>query len=321
MIILLTNKFDISTDYIVKALRKRNQHYVRLNTEDLVNQGVEVTIPAFSINVKSSDQTIKLSSNIKAVLFRRPGKPFEFAKKDQKPSKVVARYVENQWHVFLESLCEIENVLWINSPINNHLAENKILQLKRAVALGFNVPRTCITSSKENALTFFKECEQRIIVKALYSPLIEYPKKDYFIYTTEISSLNGIPSSEFQLAPTIFQEAIDGKVDYRVTIIGNSCFAARIESPDEESVPIDWRLASKRLRYVPVTLPSEIERKCLKLVSDLKLVFGAIDLIEKDGKFYFLEINPNGEWGWLQKDANFPIADALADMLIEGCTL
>lgn len=153
----------------------------------------------------------------------------------------------------------------------------------------------------------------------MYSPLIEYPKKDFFIYTSAISSLKEIPSSEFQLAPTIFQEAISNKVDYRVTIVGNSCFAAKIESPDESPVPLDWRLASKRLKYVPVTLPSEVERLCFKLVSDLKLVFGAIDLIEKDGKFYFLEINPNGEWGWLQKEANFPIAEALTNMLIEGC--
>lgn len=160
MIVLLTNKFDISVDYIVKYLRKKNQQFLRLNSEDFVNKSIDIPIPAFSINIKSMGQTNELSGNIKAVLFRRPGKPFEFTKKTQKPNNAVTKYVENQWHAFLESFCEIENVLWINDPSNNHRAENKILQLKRAVLLGFNVPRTCVTNSKEKALQFSEECGQ-----------------------------------------------------------------------------------------------------------------------------------------------------------------
>lgn len=318
MIILLTNKFDISVDYVVKYLRKSNKSFLRVNSEDLINQEVQVTIPNFSIKIKNNSTNSELSQDISGVLFRRPGKPFEFAKKTDRPSKVVITFVENQWHAFLESICSIDNVLWINDPLKNHCAENKILQLKHAVMLGFNIPKTCITSSKERALAFAETCGNQIIAKALYSPLIEYPRRDFFIFTTKIDSLEEFPKSEFNLAPIIFQEAITDKVDYRVTIVGTSCFAAKIESPDSSFIPLDWRLAQKRLRYIPVTLPSEVEKKCFKLVKDLGLVFGAIDLIESNGQFYFLEINPNGEWGWLQKEANFPIAETLANLLVKG---
>jgi glutathione synthase/RimK-type ligase-like ATP-grasp enzyme len=316
MIVLLTNKYDISTDYVVKVLHSRNMEFLRLNTEDLIDGEIEITLPIFSTRIQQGCKKLSFS-DVHAVLFRRPGKPFEFEMNSQ-PSTITKAYVENQWHVFLESLCNIEGIFWINNPINNHISENKILQLKRAVALGFNIPRTCITSSKKSAELFFEECKGRIIAKALFSPLLEYSNDDYFIYTTLVEQLDEIPVQEFQIAPTIFQEAFENKVDYRVTIIGSSCFAVKIESIDGAQMPIDWRLGSKKSKYLPVILPNEIVQKCINLVKDLKLVFGAIDLIEVNHQFYFLEINPNGEWGWLQKEANLPIAEALVDSLMEG---
>jgi glutathione synthase/RimK-type ligase-like ATP-grasp enzyme len=47
------------------------------------------------------------------------------------------------------------------------------------------------------------------------------------------------------------------------------------------------------------------------------LVFGAIDLVQTPSGFYFLEINPNGEWAWLQKEAGLPIAETIVDILVQ----
>ena len=30
-----------------------------------------------------------------------------------------------------------------------------------------------------------------------------------------------------------------------------------------------------------------------------KLNYGRLDFIEQNGKYYFLEVNPNGQFGWL----------------------
>jgi len=51
-------------------------------------------------------------------------------------------------------------------------------------------------------------------------------------------------------------------------------------------------------------------------VKEAGLLFGAVDFVEHEGKFIFLEINPNGEWGWLQKPHNVPIAETLCDLMI-----
>jgi glutathione synthase/RimK-type ligase-like ATP-grasp enzyme len=66
-----------------------------------------------------------------------------------------------------------------------------------------------------------------------------------------------------------------------------------------------------------IDLPVDIEDQCRRYVAACGLLFGAIDLVLSHGAFYFLEINPNGEWGWLQRPHGFPIAAAMCDVLAE----
>jgi glutathione synthase/RimK-type ligase-like ATP-grasp enzyme len=48
----------------------------------------------------------------------------------------------------------------------------------------------------------------------------------------------------------------------------------------------------------------------------LGLGFGAVDLVvARDGSHHFLEVNPVGEWGMLERDLGLPIADAIAEEL------
>jgi glutathione synthase/RimK-type ligase-like ATP-grasp enzyme len=65
-------------------------------------------------------------------------------------------------------------------------------------------------------------------------------------------------------------------------------------------------------------LPQEVESQCVHLTRALGLAFGAIDLIlTPQGEYVFLEINPNGQWAWLQQVIpSLPLREALADLLI-----
>jgi hypothetical protein len=50
-----------------------------------------------------------------------------------------------------------------------------------------------------------------------------------------------------------------------------------------------------------------------------KLHFGAFDLAKApDGMLFFLEVNPVGEWVWLERECGFRIADSLIDLLVRG---
>lgn len=254
--------------------------------------------------------------DLTGVWFRRPGKPYEDKPPQNRPSPVVQQYVTDQWNLALDALRSLPNVLWINDPGKNQDAECKIRQLKIADDIGLKIPSTCITSRKKEALDFLEQNKRRVVAKALYSPLLEYPDKDYFIFTSSIHSLEDVSEAEFAMAPVVLQELLTPKTDYRITVIGKQVFACRVESADHGQIPIDWRIKKNGLDFIPSLIPEEISEKCKELVNRLGLVFGAIDMARVGDEFIFLEINPNGEWGWLED--KFPIAETICEYLVGG---
>jgi len=70
-------------------------------------------------------------------------------------------------------------------------------------------------------------------------------------------------------------------------------------------------------RFVPFNLPSQIESKIFCLMDELDLQTGSIDLIkDTTGKYYFLEINPNGQYGMVSKPCNYFLEREIAEYLI-----
>lgn len=318
MILILSNKYDITVDFVVRLLLRNEKKFLRVNTEDFMDRSVFVTFPKFSYQIEKKGIEYDLVRELGSVWFRRPGKPFEFTPLESRPSDAVVAFVENQWHAFIEGIKCINNVFWVNDPDKNHIAENKIFQLKLARKIGLRIPKTCITTNKKEVMRFMERCGGKIVAKALYSPLIEEEKRDYFVFTNIIESVKDISKREFSLAPTIFQELLTKKTDYRLTIIGDNCFSVKVIRESNEGISNDWRIIKEGLRFQPCELPSDIIEKCIKMVKELGLVFGAIDLVQTSDEFYFLEINPNGEWAWLQKESGLPIAETLVDYLIKG---
>ena len=80
----------------------------------------------------------------------------------------------------------------------------------------------------------------------------------------------------------------------------------------------DWRLAKSSAKFKRYQLPQDVTSKCLQLTKTLGLAFGAIDLAIQDGIYYFLEINPTGEWAWLVDQSDLPIDEAIASNLLEA---
>lgn len=82
----------------------------------------------------------------------------------------------------------------------------------------------------------------------------------------------------------------------------------------------DWRhYDNERATYAPHTLPTAIEALCVRLLRVLNLSFGAIDMVlTPAGEYIFLEINPSGQWGWIEDLTGLPISNAVAELLVHG---
>ncbi len=260
---------------------------------------------------------VELFGSVSSIWNRRPGKPFDFVAQGQRPSMAVQQFASDQWFACLEAVELLPDALWVNHPVANARMESKVRQLHQAAEMGFSVPKTLITNRLEDVRAFCAAEGGRLVAKALYSPLIEESNQDYFVFSNIVTASDLRDEAGIEISPTIFQEVLAPKADYRVTVIGENVFPVRITS-DSPVQPLDWRTRGNDVNYARCELPPDVAELCRTFVKSSKLVFGAIDLVEHDGRFYFLEINPNGEWGWLEKTVGVPIASALCDLLQHG---
>ena len=311
MILLVTNKRDITTDLIVLELRRRGLAFHRLNSEDLpkgslrfwpdVGRGWELDVGNGMLAL----------SDVHVAYYRRPGIPEPTRVK----SAATRDYLINEWSAVTRSLWNALEGRWLNSPFAILRAEDKPRQLALAATLGFNIPETLITNDFDAAAEFLRSGAS--VAKPLRHSLIERGKAGEVLFTTRVRPLKSKDRKAVALAPVIYQREIRKAYDIRATVIGERVFAAAIYSQEQYETEVDWRSGSRLdLKHEPIELPGEVIGKCLSVTKALGLRFGAIDLVAgTDGTYWFLEINPNGQWGWIERRTGFPLAAAIVDEL------
>ncbi len=137
-------------------------------------------------------------------------------------------------------------------------------------------------------------------------------KDIYSIYTSEIEKdfFSSYQESDLFETPVFLQEKIENKSDIRVVIINEEIFTVRIDKNDKSEV--DWRKPEILKTYSNMTLPKELTGLLISLNKSFDLIYSAIDLIETpQGEFIFLEINPVGEWVWLESELGLNISETL----------
>ncbi|MGY0553313.1 hypothetical protein ACW17M_08895 [Vreelandella sp. 2A-K22] len=313
MFLLVTNRRDITIDYVVAELKRRKTPFFRLNTEDLSAARCSMSAfprSAWSLSFKGR---IIQGADVRAAYFRRPATPASNLTITDEGER---EYVGAEWEAFLKSLYARLEGLWLNSPMDIFAAEDKPRQLMLASEIGFNVPLVQIT----NDIASIREVAKvgPAIGKPLRQALIN-GDQERVIFTTRLEILRDSDEESIALAPFIAQTEIKKKYDVRVTVVGCQVFATAIKSQEFEETIVDWRQGSRPdLKHECIELPSEVKEQCLELMKCLNLRYGAIDLIcDQQGKLWFLEINPNGQWAWIENLTGYPIAAAIVDELEE----
>ena len=199
-------------------------------------------------------------------------------------------------------------------------AENKQLQLKIAREVGLRVPRTLITNDPEAVRGFARECQQGMIMKTLSSFAIYEQGEQKVVFTSAVRAKDLERLADLRHCPATFQEQVPKVLELRVTIVGDRVFSAAIDSQRSERSRVDWRRDGLGLidEWEAYRLPTEVEERLLKLMRRLSLNYGAADLIlTPDGQHIFLEVNPVGEFFWLEKKRpGLPLSSAIAQLLV-----
>ncbi len=113
-------------------------------------------------------------------------------------------------------------------------------------------------------------------------------------------------------------EYIEKAYEIRVFILGDKLFSMAIFSQKNEQTKTDSRKYDYHNpnRMVPYLLPNLIERKLKALFKQLSLGTGSVDLIKsKNNEYYFLEINPDGQYGFMSETCNYNLDYEIANYL------
>lgn len=198
---------------------------------------------------------------------------------------------------------------WVNPREADAAAHHKPYQWSVAQRLGLEVPRTLITTRAEAARDFIHAVRPgQVVFKAFLATIADW-RETRLVEAQDLERLDLV-----RYAPVIFQEYISG-VDLRITVVGKKIFAAEIDAR-HSSYPVDMRMVIGEGTMRPVELPTELASKLLELQRRLGLVYGAVDMRRtEDGRYYFLEVNPAGQWLFVEQRTGQPIAQAHADLL------
>ncbi|GAA0537246.1 ATP-grasp domain-containing protein [Chitinophaga japonensis] len=302
MLLIITHKSDFTADYLINKLNASGKLYKRFNCEDLLTFDWKFQIgDHFKYSVLGKDV-------YRSIWFRRTQRPRLTIE-----NHAELQYLEGEIDALIENLFATVDAFWLNDPFRVFKAENKLYQLKTARALGFEVPFTLVTNHKDDVRAFYEK-HKEIIVKPISRTRITGGSEPSFIYTSKVTEDHVSRLDETDLTPCIFQQNIKKEYELRVTVVGDKVFAAKIDSQSDAETITDWR--RKQLTFSPSSLPEPIKNLCILLLKSLGLSFGAIDLIKTvDGRYFFLEVNPNGQWAWLEEETGLPISDSIIEEL------
>ena len=246
-------------------------------------------------------------SGVGTVWYRRP-QPFGIPSNLTRPSHRAFAY--NEANEAIAGLWQTLDVFWMNHPTRDEVAARKAYQLRVASACGLEIPRTLISNDPAEVGRFLAERgSQEIIYKSFSATELEW-RETRIVGDEELAVLDQV-----RHAPVIFQEYIAALIDLRVTVVGDEIFAAAIHS-QETQYRVDFRIDMNQAAIEAHDLPEGVTSKVGAFMRRLGLVYGAIDMrLTPDGRYVFLEINPAGQWLFIEGRTGQPITTAVARTL------
>lgn len=310
MIVIVSTSGDLHALAITREFLRRKRTDCALFAIDKIHNthGISVKFsyekPEFRLHIE--DRSIR-SGDLRSVWWRRP-----FTKQANSGSLGATEqtFVDEQcraayWDAFLSAF----KGKWVSTPEATLRASNKILQLDVAQVAGFRVPKTIVSQSRAEVLSFYECCNHQTIVKSLVG------NRSPILLTRRLENPASFDEAAYSACPSIYQEMIHGRRHMRLACFGHHAFAAAIESSE-----LDWR-PNLDVPVYAYDVPPDIRDKAIHVLRLLGLEMGIFDLKESpNGEWVWLEVNPQGQFLFLEPLTKLPLAEYFTDYLIECAT-
>jgi glutathione synthase/RimK-type ligase-like ATP-grasp enzyme len=244
------------------------------------------------------DESIDVS-DIDAIWYRRAYMPQIVSSEDPDHRQFIDNSCSSVLHGVLDTSF---TGTWISPPEATHRAENKINQLCAATAAGLAVPRTLISQDPSEVRAFVGAMNGAVVMKGLRfstrQPLL----------TLKVEPHQLLDDAAIRLCPTIFQELIPGERHLRLMCAGEM-HAMTVQTPD-----LDWRprLDADARAY---ELDGLTQRRVRHLLELLELRMGVLDFKFRGDEPVFLEINPQGQFLFMEAMSGMDLTSPLVRFL------
>ncbi|MBV8325733.1 MvdC/MvdD family ATP grasp protein [Chryseobacterium sp.] len=312
MILCITHSQDFyNIDLFFEYLSSKNIPYFRLNS-DRLNHLQKININENSFELTDEFGHTLHSDQIKAVWHRKAWKIGIPEELDEDYEKI---YLQEYASIRYNLITILENIPWINPYEKEKKTDgNKMYQLKMAQKNNLITPKTLFSNDEETIISFFHQyCNGKAIAK-LHNVVAKTMSGENQVSTMVIEKDTLEYISDIAYCPMIFQPYIDKEYELRIVYVDGEFFTGKINNSEH----VDWRVVHHDYFWSAYELPEDVKVNLTSMMKEMGLYVGAIDVIKgRDGRYYFLEVNPQGEWGMLQKELGFPIAQRIADNLIK----
>jgi hypothetical protein len=219
-----------------------------------------------------------------------------------------------------QSACTTSSIRWVNDPGSIEAAESKVLQLDLAPKVGFNVPKTLITNSRDGVIRFI-EANSGGTIRKSFVPFWWQDGDDHLSNATNLIERSDLPSEEVvALYPEIYQEYINKVLEIRILFVEEDWFPVYFSPDNPSSAEIDWRSFHKNAKdlLVAYAIPGTIIEQCQDMMKRLNLATATFEFcVDKDGNVYFLEVNQAGQFLWLESIGH-RVLDYFARFLLQA---
>lgn len=300
MIAIISTNMDQSTSDVIDWLLFYQKDFIQINeTDEIRGCNVNVDNKNVSVILNINGKELNLSE-IDSIWFRRGhlNHSFPFSiNSDICFLSDIANYLNR------ESVSLLDFIISIISPTKRlgdyyHRNSNKLLSLNTAKKVGLDIPPTHVGTCKKEIIKFYEQydnCISKDIQDTLYC---EFENNIYYTMTSRFSASNLKQIEEF-FFPSLLQEEIEKKYELRIFYLKGEFFSMAIFSQQDNQTAIDYRNYNETRpnRMVPYTLPQTIKQKLILFMDKMMLDSGSIDMIvTPDNQYYFLEVNPVGQY-------------------------
>ncbi len=232
-----------------------------------------------------------------------------------------AAFRGDQYRALFSSIYNLQ-AHWMNHrPSAAVWEDDKTGQAALSRRVGLQAIETCLTSDPDIFRAFVERQDGDVAVKSARPWLADVSGEHRAVasYTRRLTKKQALSLADrVSAAPVLVQPYVEKAYELRATVIDGRVFTCRIDSQRTARTSEDWRLYDlPNTPHVATALDRETEDGLLNLVRVAGLTFATIDLIvEPSGQIVFVEMNPSGQFGWIEALTGLPIHEAIADWLL-----